>query len=345
MVDNYKSGLLNEEDSRKIDVRIDFSNSIEKLEEVKSKSTFRELNILCEEIIEFYNKKQRMLDEQIPIENERHKFLYQISQKTERLLIEAIYMENKENQKIKIRKIFNWYFENLKRNKDLRKITERTEKDWFQEEEVEPQKLETEKIEDVKKHRSFIGGFESAKKRLTEYNTKKINNSKKLNQISFQDENLNFYGKAFGYNTMTNFKSIKDMNTPNYIASSQQSTKYGTFYNKGKSKPEINTGSDWFTKTGLDFKKEVKESYSYIRPPYEYEFLYLENKILQQKQKDLAPILPRKRMFVSNVLLSRTRSNLFRKALSRQFRILPVIFFIIFYNSLGLCKTRSVFSQ
>ena len=288
MVDNYKSGLLNEEDSRKIDVRIDFSNSIEKLEEVKSKSTFRELNILCEEIIEFYNKKQRMLDEQIPIENERHKFLYQISQKTERLLIEAIYMENKENQKIKIRKIFNWYFENLKRNKDLRKITERTEKDWFQEEEVEPQKLETEKIEDVKKHRSFIGGFESAKKRLTEYNTKKINNSKKLNQISFQDENLNFYGKAFGYNTMTNFKSIKDMNTPNYIASSQQSTKYGTFYNKGKSKPEINTGSDWFTKTGLDFKKEVKESYSYIRPPYEYEFLYLENKILQQKQKEIA---------------------------------------------------------
>ena len=87
---------------------------------------------------------------------------------------------------------------------------------------------------------------------------------------------------------MSNFKSIKDMNMPNYIATSQQSTKYGTFYNKGKSKPEINTGTDWFSKTGLDFKKEIKESYSYIRPPYEYEFLYLENKILQEKQKELA---------------------------------------------------------
>jgi hypothetical protein len=288
MTDNYKSGISNDEESKKNEVKIDFSKSIEKLEEVKSKSTFRELNILCEEIIDFYKKKQTMLDEHLPIEKEKPKFLYQISQKTERLLIEAIYMENKENQKMKIRKIYNWYFENLKRNKDLRKITERTEKDWFQEEEEEPPKEEPEKLEDIKKHRSYIGGFDSAKKRLTEYRTKKINNSKKVNQISFQDENINFYGKAFGYNTMTNFKSIKDMNTPNYIATSQQSTKYGTFYNKGKSKPEINTGTDWFSKTGLDFKKEIKESYSYIRPPYEYEFLYLENKILQQKQKELA---------------------------------------------------------
>ena len=253
MADNYKSSLSNEEELKKNEVKIDFSKSIEKLKEVKSKSTFRELNILCEEIIDFYKKKQRMLDEHLPIEKEKHKFLYQISQKTERLLIEAIYMENKENQQIKIRKIYNWYFENLKRNKDLRRITERTEKEWFQEEDEELPKEESEKLEDIKKHRSYIGGFESAKKRLTQYNTKKIHNSKKVNQISFQDENLNFYGKAFGYNTMTNFKSIKDMNTPNYIATSQQSTKYGTFYNKGKSKPEINTGTDWFSKTGLDF--------------------------------------------------------------------------------------------
>ena len=288
MAYNSKSSLSNEEEMKMPIVKIDFSNSIEKLEEVKRKSNFRELNILCEEMIDFYKKKQRMLDEHLPIENEKQKFLYQICQKTERLFIEAIYMENKENQKMKIRKIYNWYFENLKRNKDLKKITERTEKEWFQEEDIEPPKQEPDKLTDIKKHRSIIGGFESAKKRLTQYHTKKISNSKKVNQISFQDENLNFYGKTFGYNTMTNFKSLKDINTPNYITTSQQSTKYGTFYNKGKSKPEINTGTDWFSKTGLDFNKEVKESYSYIRPPYEYEFLYLENKILQQKQKDLA---------------------------------------------------------
>ena len=288
MTEHYRLGLSNEEEAKKNEIKIDFSQNIEKLEDVKSKSDFRELNILCEEIIDFYKKKQTMLDEHLPIEQEKTKFLYQLCHKTERLLIEAIYMENKENQKLKIRKIFNWYFENLKRNKDLKKITERTEKEWYQEEEEEPSKEESLKLEEIKKHRSFIGGFESAKKRLTEYKTKKISNSKKVNQISFQDENLNFYGKTFGYNTMTNFKSIKDINTPNYIAQSQQSTKYGTFYNKGKSKPEINTGTDWFSKTGLDFKKEVKESYSYIRPPYEYEFLYLENKILQQKQKELA---------------------------------------------------------
>ena len=286
MADHYKS---NEEEPKKPEVKIDFSKEIEKLEEVKSKSDLRELNILCEEMIEFYNKKQAMLDQHLPIDNERPKFLYQISQKTERLLTEAIYMENKENQKIKIRKIYKWYFDNLQRNKDLKKISERTEKEWFQEEEEEPVKEEPIKLEEVKKHRTLIGGFETPKKRLLEYHTKKIGNAQKVTQVSFQDENLNFYGKSFGYNTMTNFKPINDIiSSPNYIATSQQSTKYGTFYNKGKAKPEINTGSDWFSKTGLDFKKEVKESYSYIRPPYEYEFLYLENKILQQKQKDLA---------------------------------------------------------
>ena len=289
MNENYKFSGGNEMEIKKENDGLNFSRSIQHLEEVKSKSELKELNSLCEEIIDFYKKKQRMLDENLQIEKEKDKFLYQICEKTERLLIEVIYMENKDNQKMKIKKLYKWYFDNLKKNKDLKKISERTEKEWFQEEEEAPPKDEMEKIEEIKKHRSFIGGFESAKKRVTQYQTKKIGNSKKINQISFQDENLNYYGKAFGYNTMSNFKSMKDMNTPNYIATSQQSTKYGTFYNKqGKSKPEINTGTDWFSKTGLDFKKEVKESYSYIRPPYEYEFLYLENKILQQKQKELA---------------------------------------------------------
>ena len=229
-----------------------------------------------------------MINSQISIDKERPKFLYQISQKTMSLLTEAIYMENKEKQKLNIIKIYNWYFDKIKRDKDLKKITERTEKEWFQEEEVEPPKEEPEKIEEIKKHRCFIGGYESAAKRLTEYNTKKINTTKKVSHISFGDENINFYSKGIGYNTMTNFKPIGDINLPNYISTSQNSTKYGTFYNKGKTKPEINTGTDWFSKTGLDFNKEVKESYSYIRPPYEYEFLLLENKILQQKQKDLA---------------------------------------------------------
>ena len=76
MTDNYKSGILNDEESKKNEVKIDFSKSIEKLEEVKSKSTFRELNILCEEIIDFYKKKQTMLDEHLPIEKEKPKFLY-----------------------------------------------------------------------------------------------------------------------------------------------------------------------------------------------------------------------------------------------------------------------------
>ena len=166
--------------------------------------------------------------------------------------------------------------------------SENNNEDNYQEEEEEPPKEEPVKNEEIKKHRCFIGGYESAAKRLLEYNTKKVNTATKISKITFGDENVNIYGKSVGYDTMTNFKKINDLNLPTYISTSQNSTKYGTFYNKGKAKPEINTGTDWFSKTGLDFKKEVKESYSYIRPPYEYEFLVLENKILQQKQKDLA---------------------------------------------------------
>ena len=283
---NYRQNI--QEELKPEEINLNFQQLMTKLEEVKSKSTLKELTFLCQEMINFLKKKEEMIHSQISIDKERPKFLYQISQKTMSLLTETIYMENKEKQKFNIIKLYNWYFDKIKRDKDLKKITERTEKEWFQEEEEEPPKSEPEKTEEIKKHRCFIGGYESAAKRLTEYNTKKINTTKKISHISFADENSKFYSKGIGYNTMTNFKPINDINLPNYISTSQNSTKYGTFYNKNKAKPEINTGTDWFSKTGLDFKKEVKESYSYIRPPYEYEFLLLENKILQQKQKDLA---------------------------------------------------------
>ena len=283
---NYRQNI--QEELKPEEINLNFQQLMTKLEEVKSKSTLKELTFLCQEMINFLKKKEEMIHSQISIDKERPKFLYQISQKTMSLLTETIYMENKEKQKFNIIKLYNWYFDKIKRDKDLKKITERTEKEWFQEEEEEPPKSEPEKAEEIKKHRCFIGGYESAAKRLTEYNTKKINTTKKISHISFADENSKFYSKGIGYNTMTNFKPINDINLPNYISTSQNSTKYGTFYNKNKAKPEINTGTDWFSKTGLDFHKEVKESYSYIRPPYEYEFLLLENKIMQQKQKDLA---------------------------------------------------------
>ena len=289
MSDSYKINLGGEEEKKILTPKMDFSENIQRLTDVKNSNPLKELGILCDEIIEFYEKKQQMIEGNYPIEEERTKFLYRLNEKTEQLLIEAIYMENKDNQNSKILKIYNWYLDKMKRHNDLKKISERTEKEWYQEdEEIEPIKFEPETIQEMKKHRCFIGGFESAGKRLTSYKIKKIKNAKGLNKISFQDENLNFYGKSFGYNTMTNFAPINNINIPSYVTNSQQSTKYGTFYNKGKSKQEINTGTDWFSRTGLDFRKENKESYSFIRPPNEYEFLQLEKNIINEKHKQLA---------------------------------------------------------
>jgi hypothetical protein len=288
MAYNYRFNVQIEEKEEEKIKDINFSESIEHLKEIQKKSDLIELKKLCEEIIEFYEEKQKMLDENIPIENEKSKLLFQIHQKTERLLIESIYMENKENKRMKIIRIYNWYLDQVKKFNELKKISERTEKEWYQEDEIIPQKEEPPKIVEINKHRSNIFGYESAKKRMKEYNRKSINANDKYKYVSFQDEDLNLYGKDFGYNTMTNFKPINAITSPNKSSVSQNSTKYGTFYNKGKVRAEINTGSDWFSKTGLDYNREVKESYSYIRPPYEYEFLYLENKILEQKHKELS---------------------------------------------------------
>ena len=290
MSESFKINLGVEEEAKKaLTSKIDFGENIQRLIDVKNSNPLKELTVLCDEIIRFYEIKQKMLEENYPIEEERSKFLYQLNEKTEQLLIETIYMENKDNQNSKILKIYNWYMDKFTRFQDLKKISERTEKEWYQEDEEEvPIKTEPVSIQEMKKHRCHIGGFESAGKRLTAYKTKKIRHAKALNKISFQDENLNFYGKTFGYNTMTNFAPINNINIPSYVTNSQQSTKYGTFYNKGKSKQEINTGTDWFSRTGLDFRKENKESYSFIRPPNEYEFLQLEKNIINEKHKQLA---------------------------------------------------------
>ena len=104
---NYKS---NEEPSKTEENNLNFKQLLAKLEEVKSKSNFRELTFLCQEMIDFLKKKETMIETNIEIDKERPKFLYQISQKTMRLLTEAIYMENKQNQRLKIVKIYNWYF-------------------------------------------------------------------------------------------------------------------------------------------------------------------------------------------------------------------------------------------
>ena len=68
---------------------------------------------------------------------------------------------------------------------------------------------------------------------------------------------------------------------------SNMSTKYETFYKPSNNKIEFKTGTDWFTKTGLDFNKEIKSSYSYLRSKYEFDYLSVEQNILNEKNKNI----------------------------------------------------------
>lgn len=288
--ENRMNNGSEEEKKNELEKKIDFSKNIEALKAVKAGNPMKELGKLCDEIIAFYKKKQEMLDNHIPIEEEKKKFIYHINEKTEQLLIEAINMGSKENRNDKIRKIYIWYNDKIQCDKELKKITERTEKEWYQEEDPEPMKSEPETQADMKKHRcGEIGGFESANKRLEEYCTKKIPKENKNNQINFQDENLNFYSKSFGYKTMSTFSGAgtMGMNSTGYFSNfSRQSTQYATFYKPGNK--EICTGGDKFSRTGFDFRKNKQESsLTFIKNPYEYDFLQLEKGIMQEKHKQL----------------------------------------------------------
>jgi hypothetical protein len=131
-------------------------------------------------------------------------------------------------------------------------------------------------LKEINEHRTDIKGYENASKRIKNYHRKSLDN-KATREIKFAFKdgvNLNYYYKENGFNnTFTSFKE-------NISAAS---TYYDTFYKKNKM--EIQTGSDWFKRTGLDFNKESKSSYSFIRHKYEYDYLTVEKNINIEKNK------------------------------------------------------------
>ena len=233
--------------------------------------------------------KEKLLEKPLDIENEKLKFYYRILEKTEPQFIDAIHMRSIDNRDAKIQRIWHWYIDKLECFNQLKHIEERTEKEWFQIEEKEPIKEPPMTKDEMNEHRVELFGYENAAKRLSGFKRKEIlSKEKKEKPKNLKDDGINFYGKLFGYNTMTSFqfKPNNDYHTKNNI--SEQSTKYGTFYKINKAKSEINTGSDFFSRTGMDWGKECKNSYSYYRSPYDIDMLQLEKVTINDKNKEIS---------------------------------------------------------
>ena len=76
---NYRQNI--QEELKPEEINLNFQQLMTKLEEVKSKSTLKELTFLCQEMINFLKKKEEMIHSQISIDKERPKFLYHSKKK------------------------------------------------------------------------------------------------------------------------------------------------------------------------------------------------------------------------------------------------------------------------
>ena len=225
----------------------------------------------------------------------------------EKNLIEISYIKNKERRHQKIKELYHWFQNKKKCDEDLRTITMKTYKEKGvvdkQEELYLMLKDDKEKIiEDDSSHRNLdlIN-----KKMLNDYERKRLlgsslGNSMLPSSVSF--ETLSILGKDPMNQTLSKFSNDIQSGDITTIYSSINGT---NSYTKKKLDNEIKSFIDkpeggllekdydsqifWDNNDFLpSINKETKYSYSYFRPPYMFNEVYLENKIIESKQKSLA---------------------------------------------------------
>jgi len=256
------------------------STLIPMLENCLNEKPIKELKILSQVLIKFNEYKEEIATtilNPIKLKEIQQTFNFKIKSKLESLVVDALNMRIIENRNERIKKIYDWYTDRIDHFIQLREMKERTTPNLDQIEDEEPIiEHHYMTLKEINEHRTDIKGYENASKRIKNFKRKKIDN-KYTNQINFGFKdgiNLNYYYKENGFNnTLSTFRENV----------SAASTYYDTFYKKNKI--EINTGSDWFRRTGLDFNKENKSSYSFIRPKYEYDYLSVEKNINNEKNK------------------------------------------------------------
>ena len=229
-------------------------------------------------------------------------FLYNF---LEKYLLEVSYITDKEKREEKIRKIYEWYKEKKKFEKDMKTINYKSYKERNEVDENEyllTKKENKFKTLDTDNNHRNLGLIN--KKMLEEYERKKMskpfwalkkaissqtlpfkgNNtlttSTSLSRNNFEKVNLNsLYSSTKGTNVPTkknyNLETSSFIDKPvgglmekDYIISDKDNTNENIFL------PPVN--------------RETKFSYSYLRPMYDLNAIYLENKIIKEKNRLLS---------------------------------------------------------
>ena len=291
MIDENNKNNINNNNTiniKKLSKKIDEIIKIEKNEQISYKNlrnqSIKYLLYLKSDLENFKLSQQKKINLNIPIRNEF--FKKNIFSHLYELLLTCLYIDNPNIRKDRIKHLYNWYTKKLEFYNSLDRIKERTDKNPNEKIQEFIQKNPNEiiikdeeyEINDFKQHRSEIPDLEPPKSRLNDFIIKKINPIKKYKQSETSYNNrkfdlMRFKGRVGSKNNLITLKSV---------------------YNKN------NTQQEWISNSGIsvdnnlnpiDFKKEVKSSYSYNRTKYEINSINYEkiignekNKIIQEKR-------------------------------------------------------------
>ena len=224
----------------------------------------------------------------------------------EKNLLEISYISDREKRHDRIRKLYEWFKNKQKLDEDIRTITMKTykEKDEIDEQEALLNKSKKEKkvIIDDSQHRNLelinkkmLNEYERKRLKGPSWSLRRLSNSQSilssilgkdtmlstLSMLSTNDfQPIDFstlYSSVNGTNSFTN-KNF-DIDIPSFIDKPQG----------GLSEKDYNLPIFQEQNTFLPpINRETKYSYSFLRPTYNFNDVYMENKIMESKQKSLA---------------------------------------------------------
>ena len=268
-----------EEEKKDIMEGLSLTKVSEMIDTLIEKEDMKELKILKDHLVSYKTEVEKKIKEKKIIEHES--FKSHLFHNLEKNLLYAIYIKNNEMRKDKIRKTYLWFLERLKKWNSLDKIKYRTDKNV--DEKYKPEEIASDDIiikdddyelKEFKLHRTNILGLEPPKERLKQYKTKEVRPPlrfrKDKNTLEHLRFNINrFHGRVGSANNMVHIK-------PN------------NFY--------IKTGNNFYNPTNvpltsenkpIDIRKEIKSSYGYNRPAYQFSQLNIEKKIQEAKNVEL----------------------------------------------------------
>lgn len=255
-------------------------NITKQIDYILEREKNKELEKIKQDLQNYKIELENKINFKTPIANENFKKV--LFSNLEPLVFEAIYNSIPKQRNDKIRQLYRWYSGKLKQFNSLDHISIRTDKkkdEVFLKEELPSDDIiiqddQYEQIE-FKNHRTNIEGFEPPKDRIKEFAIKKINPPQSMKKDSKILADLKFNLERFKGRVGSAKSSI-----------TFQSTFYAT-----------KTGQKWFSNNGIGVndnlqpiqpRRELKNSYSYLRPNYEYNKLVIEKQIVKAKNKEVA---------------------------------------------------------